>query len=63
MIIIYNNPNVMADIDDNNDDSNVWQAVLVQPIGDKGVLIAASGTVRGFSKIDQVCLYPFLTPF
>jgi len=30
------------------------QAVLVQPIGDKGVLIAASGTVRGFSKIDQV---------
>eukprot|EP00240_Pyramimonas_obovata_P015391 CAMPEP_0118956834 /NCGR_PEP_ID=MMETSP1169-20130426/61787_1 /TAXON_ID=36882 /ORGANISM="Pyramimonas obovata, Strain CCMP722" /LENGTH=303 /DNA_ID=CAMNT_0006904881 /DNA_START=173 /DNA_END=1084 /DNA_ORIENTATION=+ len=32
------------------------KAVLVQPIGSKGVLIAASGTVRGFSRLDQAWL-------
>lgn len=29
------------------------QGVLVQPIGERGVVIAATGTVRGFSQVDQ----------
>lgn len=31
------------------------QGVIVQPIGDQGVLIAATDTQRGFGKLDQVC--------
>ena len=30
------------------------QAVVVQPIGNDGVLIAASNTQRGFTRLDQV---------
>lgn len=29
------------------------QGVVVQPIGNRGVIVAATGTVRGFSRIDQ----------
>jgi len=29
------------------------QGVLVQPLGNQGILIAATGTVRGFSQLDQ----------
>ena len=29
------------------------QAVVVQPIGDEGVIIAASNTARGFTPVDQ----------
>ena len=30
------------------------QAAIIQPIGSKGVLIAASNTQRGFTRLDQV---------
>ena len=30
------------------------QAVVVQPVGDTALLIAASDTQRGFNKVDQV---------
>ena len=30
------------------------QAVVVQPVGDAALLIAASDTQRGFNKVDQV---------
>ena len=30
------------------------QAAIVQPIGNDGVLIAASNTQRGFTRLDQV---------
>ena len=32
------------------------QGVAVQPMGDTGVLIAATDTVRGFSALDQAWL-------
>lgn len=37
------------------------QAAIIQPIGNDGVLIAASNTQRGFTRLDQVpvCLRPF----
>ena len=33
------------------------QGVIVRPIGEKGVLIAATDTQRGFGKLDQVLPY------
>lgn len=30
------------------------QAAIIQPIGSEGVLIAASNTQRGFTRLDQV---------
>ena len=30
------------------------QGVLVQPVGDEGVLIVATDTQRGFGRLDQV---------
>jgi len=30
------------------------QGVVVQPVGSRGVLVAATDTVRGFSRLDQV---------
>lgn len=30
------------------------QGVLVQPIGDEGVLVVATDTQRGFGRLDQV---------
>lgn len=37
------------------------QAAIIQPIGNDGVLIAASNTQRGFTRLDQVtsCLVVF----
>ena len=42
------------------------QAAIIQPIGNDGVLIAASNTQRGFTRLDQVlspqalqCIKPF----
>ena len=32
------------------------QGVVVQPVGDTGVLVAATDTVRGFSRLDQAWL-------
>ena len=32
------------------------QAVLLQPLGDDGVLVLASDTIRGFTPADQVLL-------
>lgn len=32
------------------------QGVVVQPIGDGGVMVAATDTVRGFSQLDQAWL-------
>jgi hypothetical protein len=32
------------------------QGVIVQPIGKRGVIIAATDTVRGFSQLDQAWL-------
>ena len=32
------------------------QGVVVQPIGEAGVLVAATDTVRGFSQLDQAWL-------
>ena len=32
------------------------QGVAIQPIGDAGVLVAATDTVRGFSALDQAWL-------
>jgi len=32
------------------------QGVVVQPIGQRGVLVAATDTVRGFSRLDQAWL-------
>jgi hypothetical protein len=32
------------------------QGVVVQPIGQRGVLVAATDTVRGFSQLDQAWL-------
>lgn len=34
------------------------QAAIIQPIGNDGVLIAASNTQRGFTRLDQVSVYP-----
>lgn len=33
------------------------QGVVVQPIGNAGVLVAATDTVRGFGRMDQVCVW------
>ena len=30
------------------------QGVLIQPVGDEGVLVAATDTQRGFGRLDQV---------
>ncbi len=35
------------------------QAAIIQPIGSEGVLIAASNTQRGFTRLDQVHPSPF----
>jgi len=35
------------------------QAAIIQPIGSQGVLIAASNTQRGFTRLDQVRPSPF----
>ena len=34
------------------------QAAIIQPIGNDGVLIAASNTQRGFTRLDQVLSAP-----
>ena len=36
------------------------QAAIIQPIGNDGVLIAASNTQRGFTRLDQVSVCPTL---
>jgi hypothetical protein len=33
------------------------QGVLVQPIGTEGVLVAATDTQRGFSRLDQAIIF------
>ena len=40
------------------------QGILVQPVGDEGVLVAATDTQRGFGSLDQVrpvCALPLCT--
>ncbi|XP_024539620.1 protein COFACTOR ASSEMBLY OF COMPLEX C SUBUNIT B CCB4, chloroplastic-like isoform X2 [Selaginella moellendorffii] len=34
--------------------STLFQSVIIQPLGDSGVLILAGDTIRGFSPLDQV---------
>ena len=34
------------------------QAAIIQPIGNDGILIAASNTQRGFTRLDQVPVSP-----
>lgn len=36
---------------------DAWQAVIVQALGDEGVLIVGNDTVRGFTSRDQVCFF------
>ena len=44
----------------------VWgceQAVILQPLGDDGVLVVASDTIRGFTSRDQVLCHPLKWSF